>query len=307
MYQARLWTFKEEDVLRSLYGKFPNKDLIVKLFEVKTDYIRSVSAITKKAFSLDLTKHKDSFIWSEIEVNFLKNNYGKLSILEIAKRLDRTKTSISSKINLLNLTDSDYYKKYTFDDILLLKDISLSGKDLSIKLNRTVCSIHNKRRRLKIKIYKQYSEKEIKYIFNNYETTTIKELSIKLNRDIQSINYKLRELKLIDKVKKLDYKKWSIDELSILDDLLKDNINYIDISTYLNRTYRSIVKSVHLHFPNYVRRNKKWSTHEDKFLLDNPKMFNKEIASILGFTYTTIISHQRRLKIIPLYSGRKRK
>ena len=94
--------------------------------------------------------------WDDKEVQFVKNHYQKFSVLELAKKLGRSKISIKHKLAKLNIklaalprNDRPWNKK----EIEIIKRFGSkqTGKQLSKKINRTPAAIMLKRILLGIK------------------------------------------------------------------------------------------------------------------------------------------------------------
>lgn len=84
-------------------------------------------------------------IWSDEELSFLKNNYEKLGVDKIAKHLNRSKSSVRTKANRLNLfVDKNliYYAEedlksavkhsFTYKDVLKFFGLSVSGDQYNV-------------------------------------------------------------------------------------------------------------------------------------------------------------------------------
>ena len=67
--------------------------------------------------------------WTLNEIQFLKDNYNKMTTKELSKKLNRTTTAINSKLNFLKLKR---LKKWNSDNINFLKNNykNLSNKEL---------------------------------------------------------------------------------------------------------------------------------------------------------------------------------
>ena len=108
---------------------------------------------------------------------------------------------------------------------------------------------------------KNYSDKELEYIKNNYENKTVKELSIELNKTENSIINAARKLNLI----KQKHNKWTEKEINFLKDHYVDMTSE-EIAKHLNHTVNAI---------NTQRdrlglvRNENWSEEEIEFLQQN--------------------------------------
>lgn len=103
------WTTFEEDLLKKLYANHSN-EYIAKLLN------KTIASVNSKGALLGLKKSKNyrqqvnklnnlhkRHAWTWDEVNFLKENYKKISYTEIAKLIKRTPNAVSQKARQLNL------------------------------------------------------------------------------------------------------------------------------------------------------------------------------------------------------------
>lgn len=92
------WTKEEDNFLIENYHKFSAKELSEKLS-------RGYDATKKRAKTLKIT-NKPSDVWTDAEIEILKNEYGKISYEELLKKYNwnRTEVSIEHKVNKLGLT-----------------------------------------------------------------------------------------------------------------------------------------------------------------------------------------------------------
>lgn len=93
------WSEEDEDLMRQYY---PSMGLKVK-FMLSVE--RSNGAIKNKAWTMRLTYKNKKNTWREGDKIYLAENYGLLSIEEIAERLDRTKESITAMAYKLGIKD----------------------------------------------------------------------------------------------------------------------------------------------------------------------------------------------------------
>lgn len=97
MSQYKYWTSEEDEVLRRLYLK---KNMAIKRIAKKMN--RSQASIEYRLNKLDIRKSKNQK-WLQSEDDFLKENYAKCRLWYLAKRLGRSKESISVRAEFLKL------------------------------------------------------------------------------------------------------------------------------------------------------------------------------------------------------------
>lgn len=94
------WTKDEMKFLKENYGKMP-------FAQMAEEMGRSIGSISGKAFWMKLSTKKGGNAkvrkaWTEEEIKYLKENYGKKSNKQLAKKLGRTFYSITSKFHAIN-------------------------------------------------------------------------------------------------------------------------------------------------------------------------------------------------------------
>ncbi len=87
--------------------------------------------------------------WTEKQLLFLKENFRRMSNVELTEHLDKTIKEIDIRMDIENLKRRFVWTKER--DEMLLKLQELSNKDIAAKLNTTVASVKGRLRRLKAK------------------------------------------------------------------------------------------------------------------------------------------------------------
>lgn len=143
------WDDYEVDVLISNYGKISNKDIYELL-----NHEKSMSEIRRKAIALGLTNNP---MWSNNEINILKENYYFTSCDELIKMLPgRTISSIRGQARKLNLKT---HRLYTEEDNEYLRNNYLqhTNEELASHLNRSADAIAQ--HLLKLQLYRPVEKK----------------------------------------------------------------------------------------------------------------------------------------------------
>lgn len=137
--------------------------------------------------------------WTKKDDQFLIDNYTSLSMKELADRMNRTKYSISSRIQKLGLSNLHFKKKpWTEVEEQYLRNY---GKLYSIEvitaaLGRTVRSIRLKLCELNtVKRCKMWSEDDVSYLVKHYGTLKTNVIAQRMGRSLGSIYFKINELK----------------------------------------------------------------------------------------------------------------
>lgn len=109
----RKWTESEEQILKDSY---PTKSIseVKKLLSNKT-----LSSIRGKARSMNLlSKFYLDGVYTEEEIEFIKNNYLNMTDNELAEQLNRTKLAVAQKLYLLDLHRPKDIKKTGYKDLI---------------------------------------------------------------------------------------------------------------------------------------------------------------------------------------------
>jgi predicted transcriptional regulator len=167
-----IWTKEKEDILIELYPMTPWNILLEKL------NMENADAVAAKAYKMGIKRlinencggrNKEGKDYTEYEVQFIVDNFEKMTYPEIAKTLNRGLSSISNKINDLGLRK---IIKWTEDELNILKETfpKYSSKYININYlpNKSSSAIYNMAKDLSIdsnkrekKAYKKYDDDEI--------------------------------------------------------------------------------------------------------------------------------------------------
>jgi very-short-patch-repair endonuclease len=160
------WTTSEDKLLKKYYGKVENKRLLG-MFPAKT-----VACIAYRAGIFNLTlPNKNQKIWTEQEKKLLMDNYGAIPLTEIAKKLNRTRGSVTTKANkglkLLTTPWTDKNVKYLKDNYLSMSDVNIA-KELKL----TKYQVSSKRNRLGL--HRPYTNSTLEMDFLKFFEETYK-------------------------------------------------------------------------------------------------------------------------------------
>jgi|GEM_PF-1115653 len=234
--------------------------------------------------------------WDEVQVEFLKDNYSKKTVREIANQLGLTELQVRKKVVSLGMTKKkDDYKFQQWDkkDIQVLKDNyhDKTVKEICNLLNNkfTEKQVRNKIAKLDLRKSNSWNEELIHYLLNNYQSMSVEEM-----REDRLTNFTTTAI--YKKLYSLGYKidsnvKWSIDEEELLK---KQYSNYTnnEIQQMIPRfTIKQIKNKAH---QLGLRKNKltlikshqnsnvnKWSDEEKSILINHySNMPTKELMEI---------------------------
>lgn len=144
-------TNKQKEDWRKYAGKMPVCE-IAEMLGVEESTIRYYA--TLEGVSLQFAKKR----WKDDEDEFLQENAGKLSIKEIASKLNRTERAISERagkigVSLARINQENSRQKYTAEDerlvILMLEDGELSRDLIAKKMEVSLSFVNRMARKLK--------------------------------------------------------------------------------------------------------------------------------------------------------------
>lgn len=95
------WTQNEIDYLKIEYAKIDGRNITNILERISKKLGRSKGSIRNKAYELKIT-HKEKY-YTEKEIKFLKDNYNKISMNDMAEILKKNESNIYRKMKELGL------------------------------------------------------------------------------------------------------------------------------------------------------------------------------------------------------------
>lgn len=170
--------------------------------KVKSANAKTIIAMSKKEDVINLSheeirkikseiKKELDYYWSQEDDEFLKANYKKLNISEIAKVLDKTHKATQARIVRLQLSNRHWTTK---EVAWLTENYNKVGiAEAARYLNRTASSIEHKVNRLKISD-RQWKKEDVEWLVKNKDRFTTKELANKLGKSTAAIYTKLKSL-----------------------------------------------------------------------------------------------------------------
>lgn len=153
--------------------------------------------------------------WTEEEVEYLKNNYAKMTCEKMANKLNRSIGSIYVKVRKLNLPrkkeiwteDDDIYLEY----FIFSKDGKL--KEAAEFLNRSLDTTRSRAATIRKKrkdyyICRKWTTEEDNYIKTNYKSVTYQAIALRLGRSRMAVTMRVQRLGLrkIRSIAELDEK-----------------------------------------------------------------------------------------------------
>lgn len=145
-------------------------------------------------------KRKNS--WTDEEINFLKDNYPKMSQDDISSYLGRSVSAIesaSSRLKIKKIKKADGSKRFSKkEDVYILKNYSkVKSKDIAKSLERSVESVKSRAFQLGVVSCFWWNKNEEKLLVNLYNKKSPKELEVILNKKWKAISKKARKMGLV--------------------------------------------------------------------------------------------------------------
>jgi hypothetical protein len=147
------WTDDETKILKENFERLP-------IIQVMTLLTRSRLAIKIKAEQLGLRGYKFSrirpFSWTEGDMKYLKENYNKMDVEEISKRLNKSAMSIRKRASELHLKSDHWIDYVNVDEYIkknyLIKPLTKMCKEINISQSTLT------KRAVKLGISKNYQK-----------------------------------------------------------------------------------------------------------------------------------------------------
>lgn len=135
------WSEEDNNLMRKYYPSMGSK--VKSMLSVE----RSIDAIQMRALVMGLTYNRNKK-WSNEDKIFIKENYGILSVKEIAERLKRTESSVANMVNRLKISNTGWGDE---EIEILKKYYPFEGTKVANRLTKTAEQCENKARRLGLK------------------------------------------------------------------------------------------------------------------------------------------------------------
>lgn len=135
-----------------------------------------------------------SWYWYEDEVEYLKENYGKLTIKEIAKHLGRSAKAVSNHSIVLGITVDNRWTKEEHD-WLVANRANYSLEECANYLNRSIIAVKQYCLKNKIVAKPLWTEEDLEWLRVNYKNKTIEECATHLNRKKSAISMAIWRIK----------------------------------------------------------------------------------------------------------------
>lgn len=181
-------------------------------------------------------------------------------------------------------------KNYTQDELNYIHDnyTSMTAKELSIKLNKSIGSVNNATRKMGLvkQTHNKWTEEEIKFLQDNYMGMASEEIAKHINHSVDAINT------MRDRLGFVRNKNWTDKEVQFLKDNF-ESVLFSELSKTLGRTEGAIRAKC---FDLNLFKNNPWTDDEINFVKENYiEMKTSDISQVLMRTTSAIELKARRL------------
>lgn len=297
----RKWTDKEIEELRIL-SKEKTRTELAKHFKTTNE------AITSIAYHKNIKLIDGKIIWTEEDINLLREYAKTMSIIEIAEKMDRKTSSIRQQAKRNNIVIPKNKKHqesvWTTENSETLKELINQDKTLlqiAKIMNKKDGILIKKAKELGLEIKredrKEWNEHEIQKLIELSKTKKLSELVYELERTSLSIKHQASKLGITIIP---DRKNWTKEEYQQLEKLLTiDKKTPKEIAEILGRTEDSIIIKINRKgLKNETYEKKFWTEEEEQLLSDlwgNVPI--EKIAKQLDRTVSSLLNKARQLKL----------
>ena len=207
--------------------------------------------------------------WTEEDDNYIKNNYGHISLTEMSNTLNCTIETLKKRAGALGLEVTTKEKRrWTKEEEELLREYSKKYviKTIAKKLNRSCIAVDHKAQKLGIKLRTErdpWKKWMIDYLKDNINTKSARQISIDINMNEYQVMNKIKELNL-----PYDNRRWTEEEIKILTDL-SDKCYIKEIAKVLNRTEAAVVSKAHHLKLEVINIQKEYTEEELDYIRNN--------------------------------------
>jgi len=168
--------------------------------------------------------------WKQEEIEFLKENFDKYTIKELANKLDVTVRVAQNMARKLGLA-KHVRKAWTTEEDNYLREnyLSMTAKEMAKYLNRGLMSVQGRLQNLNLTKENMWTDEEEKFLVDNYQYMTNAAIGKILNRTESSVEKKCSKMGLIIN------DPWSEEEDKMIKELYEKK-SYKEIGKLLNRT-----------------------------------------------------------------------
>ncbi len=307
-YDNNFWSEEEENILTELSSK-------VYIRELAKILNRTEGAIISKANRMGLDYVTLKRVYTDVELQYIKNNWGSIPVTDMARNLGVSRIMIQAQADKMNLPKlgNNPYRKWTEEELMKLRKLASkkSITELARYFNTTNDAIITVANRNEIylnddKIH--WTEEDNEVLRELSKTLDLSELAMKMNKNTSAIRLqaKRQNIKLIPKKKFID-SVWTDENTKELQMLVGKGKSLLEICNLMNKKDVTVLKKAReLNLDIKKEEQREWSNAEINRLreLSQTKKLN-ELVKELNRTSSSIKSKAKKLGI-SVMSDRKK-
>lgn len=304
MKRENYWTEEEIEILR----KYASKCHYTELVKVLPN--RSVEAISLKAHLLGIELITNIHRLNDETANYIKQNWGKISIRELSRKLKVSPKVIYRYKKELNLPDIEKKKKWDEKNIEKLRELSktMTIDELAKYFKTTKGIITTIAYREDIVLIDSkiiWTKEKIELLKELSEYSDAEEIGRILNMPVASIRScaKRNSIKLLKSKRKND-NNWIKEEIDELINLVNQDKDLIEIINIMDKDDKSIMnkaKELGLNIMMMPRRD--WTKEEiEQLIICSKTMKMDELVKKFGRTSSSIKSQAKKHNITIMYN-----
>lgn len=242
-YKSNRWTSEEEDILRELAPKYYIRS-IAKLLN------RTEGAVATKARKMNLDYITLERKYTEDELKFIKDNWGKIPVTDMARTLGVTRAMVQTQADLMKLPKlgNNPYQKWTDEKLEELRQLAKTKTitELAKKYKTTNEAIQTVASRNCITLIDEkvhWTEELNDKLRELAKTMTINQIADEVGRTVGSVRTQLRRLG-IQAQKKQEYEDsiWTEEDDAKLKELAHQKKSILEISKLMHKKDNTILK-----------------------------------------------------------------
>jgi len=208
-------------------------------------------------------KKNVSDVWTDHDIQYLKDNYAIKPRKDIAKELSKNERSVEWQVKKSGLQKASRDRWSEEDELFLTCNVNLTYEEMADKLNRTVQSVKKKCQKMNFCLTTKnfrWMEADIEFLRDNYAEMTSEEIATRMGISKSSVEMKIFKLGL----KKSNSKTWKSDEIDYLRS--NKNLTYTELAETMGVSKGSVRFQFNkLNIKKDDKRNR-WSDDEVNFL-----------------------------------------
>ena len=307
-YDNNFWSEEEENILTELSSK-------VYIRELAKILNRTEGAIISKANKMGLDYVTLKRVYTDVELQYIKNNWGIIPVTDMARNLGLSKVMIQTQADKMNLPKlgNNPYRKWTEEELIKLRILASkkSITELARYFNTTndaIITVANKNGIYLNDDKIHWTEEDNAVLRELSKTLDLSELAIKMNRTISAIRLqaKRQNIKLIPNKKFMD-SVWTDENTKELQMLVSEGKSLLEICSLMNKSDVTVLKKAKkLNLDIKKEEQREWSNAEINRLreLSQTKKIN-ELVKELNRTSSSIQAMAKKLGI-SIMSDRKK-